>query len=110
MGSDARCQRVCIPSHWTAPIASELDYLTRQNIKSVLLLSVKPEKDPAGFIALEHFAINKDWKTEDIDILRVASEAFSNTLIRENLLEQLRSSLSETENLYSASHQLGFSR
>ena len=86
--------------------SAEKNYLEIQNIKSLLLLAVKNEDKPTGFIALESYAVQKDWKPEEIDILRTASEAFANTLIRENLVNQLRTSLSETENLYSASHRL----
>ncbi len=39
-------------------------------------------------------------------MLRLAADAFSNTIIREDLLGQLQISLDETESLYNASHRL----
>jgi signal transduction histidine kinase/CheY-like chemotaxis protein len=36
----------------------------------------------------------------------VAADALANTIVREDLLEQLQASLDETENLYNASHRL----
>jgi signal transduction histidine kinase/DNA-binding response OmpR family regulator len=88
--------------------ASELEkqWLIANEIQSILILALKRDNKLDGFIALEKHASLDEWKIEEIDILRTASEAFSNTLIREDLLKQLRGSLSETENLYSASHQL----
>jgi signal transduction histidine kinase/DNA-binding response OmpR family regulator len=88
--------------------ASELEqqWLIENEIQSILILAVKRDNKLDGFIALEKHTSLDEWKVEEIDILRTASEAFSNTLIREDLLKQLRGSLSETENLYSASHQL----
>ncbi|PKN99579.1 MAG: hypothetical protein CVU42_07660 [Chloroflexi bacterium HGW-Chloroflexi-4] len=85
---------------------SEKKWLVANQIQSILILSVKRDNKLDGFIALEKHASSEEWKSDEIDILRTASEAFSNTLIREDLLKQLRGSLSETENLYSASHQL----
>ena len=85
---------------------SEQNWMLSNSIQSILILAVKRENRLDGFIALEKHASAEEWKIEEIDILRTASEAFSNMLIREDLLEQLRGSLSETENLYGASHQL----
>jgi signal transduction histidine kinase/CheY-like chemotaxis protein len=84
----------------------EKNWMLSNSIQSILILAVKRDNKLDGFITLEKHTSAEDWKNEEIDILRTASEAFSNMLIREDLLEQLRSSLSETENLYSASHQL----
>ncbi|PKN95072.1 MAG: hypothetical protein CVU45_00880, partial [Chloroflexi bacterium HGW-Chloroflexi-7] len=84
----------------------EKQWLIANDIQSILILAVKRDNKLDGFIPLEKHASVEEWKVEEINILRTASEAFSNTLIREDLLKQLRGSLSETENLYSASHQL----
>jgi signal transduction histidine kinase/CheY-like chemotaxis protein len=84
----------------------EKTFLDSQSIKSVLLLSIKLENKPTGFIALENFISAHDWRREEIEVLRIASDSFNNTLIRERLLSQLQISLDETENLYSASHKL----
>lgn len=84
----------------------EQNWMLSNEIQSILILAVKRENKLVGFIALEKHASAEEWKIEEIDILRTASEAFSNMLIREDLLKQLRGSLSETEKLYGASHQL----
>ena len=84
----------------------EKNWMLANDIQSILILAIKRENELDGFIALEKHTSSDEWKNEEIDILRTASEAFSNLLIREDLLEQLRGSLNETENLYSASHQL----
>lgn len=84
----------------------ERKYLQSQKVESLLLLAVPRGENQIGFIAFENFAEPHDWKKEEIDILRIGSDAFTNTLIREGLLKQVESSLEETEGLYSASHQL----
>lgn len=84
----------------------EKEFMINRQVASVLLLAVKPEGKYLGFIALENFSSEVVWEQEEIDTFRTASEALTNTLIREDLLDQLRRSLRETENLYAASHRL----
>lgn len=84
----------------------EKEFLVTRKVESLLLLAVKPEGKYLGFIAFENFSSKVVWEQEEIDTLRTASEALTNTLIREDLLDQLRRSLRETENLYAASHRL----
>ncbi|MEA5078669.1 MAG: GAF domain-containing protein, partial [Anaerolineaceae bacterium] len=84
----------------------EKKYLQSQNIESLLLLAIPRGENQIGFIAFENFSEAHDWKKEEIDILRIGSDAFTNTLIREELLKQVESTLEETEGLYTASHQL----
>jgi len=88
---------------------AEKSYLQSQQINTLLLLAVPRRDNRNGFIAFENFSANHEWKKEEIDILRIASDALTNTLIREELLKQVQSSLEETEGLYSASHQLALS-
>jgi GAF domain-containing protein len=80
-----------------------------QKIESILLLAIPSGENRNGFIAFENFSTQHQWQKEEIDILRIASDALANTLIREELLKQVQSSLEETESLYSASHQLALS-
>jgi K+-sensing histidine kinase KdpD/CheY-like chemotaxis protein len=87
----------------------ENNYLQSQNISSILLLAIPSAESHISFIAFENFSEKHVWKKEEIDILRIASDALTNTLIREQLLNQVQDSLEETENLYSASHQLALS-
>ena len=88
---------------------AEKVYLQSQKIDSLLLLAIPRGENLYGFIAFENFTSNHEWKKEEIDILRIASDALTNTLIREELLKQVQSSLEETESLYAASHQLALS-
>jgi signal transduction histidine kinase/CheY-like chemotaxis protein len=84
----------------------EKKYLQAQKIESLLLLAIPRGENQIGFIAFENFSEPHAWKKEEIDILRIGSDAFTNTLIREELLKQVESTLEETEGLYTASHQL----
>ncbi len=84
----------------------EKNIMSAQGVQSLLLLGVKPENAPIGYLSIEHFKSEKAWEQEEIDILRTAADAFTNTLIRENLLNQLQTNLTITESLYSASHQM----
>jgi signal transduction histidine kinase/CheY-like chemotaxis protein len=88
---------------------AEKTYLQSQQIDSLLLLAIPRGENRNGFIAFENFSSSHEWKKEEIDILQIASDALTNTLIREELLKQVQNSLEETENLYSASHQLALS-
>ncbi len=85
---------------------AERDFLTSQNILASLLLAVPGKQSVSSFIAFDQLENRRPWLAEEIGVLRVASDALSNTVIREDLLEQLQSSLDETENLYNASHRL----
>lgn len=96
---------------WVSAVAStavgqEKEYLLSQGIQSTLLVAVKEKKSIPSFIAFDDFEKERQWLPEEIGVLRVASEALSNTLTREDLLDQLQSSLAESEGLYNASHRL----
>lgn len=85
---------------------AERNFLTLQGIQSLLLLSIPGGEKTANFIAIATQDRVLDWRPEEVAVLRIASDAYTNTLIREGLLAQLQTSLDETENLYSASHKL----
>lgn len=85
---------------------AERNFLKMQNFQSLLLLAVPREEKTTDFIAFAFSHKSVEWRAEEIAILRIASDAYTNTLIREGLLAQLQTSLDETENLYSASHKL----
>jgi signal transduction histidine kinase/CheY-like chemotaxis protein len=93
----------CTKVNCTEP---EINYLNDHHIESILLIAIKLENDEINFISFENLKTSEVWKPEQIDILRIATDAFNNTLIREGLLDQVQTSLSETESLYSASHKL----
>lgn len=84
----------------------EKQFLIDKTIQSILLFSIRLEDQPVGCIGLVHSSSPMQWKSEQIDILTIATDSFNNTLIRESLLNRVQGSLAETESLYSASHQL----
>ncbi len=86
--------------------APEREYLTFHGISSILLLAVPGKGPTPNFLAFEQYGDSRKWHSEEISTLRVSADALSNTIIREDLLEQLQVSLDETENLYNASHRL----
>ena len=96
---------------WFAGITSEIpapdrEYLQARGISSILLLAVPGKSPVPNFLAFEQYGEQRRWLSEEINILRLAADAFSNTIIREDLLGQLQISLDETESLYNASHRL----
>jgi K+-sensing histidine kinase KdpD/DNA-binding response OmpR family regulator len=88
---------------------SEKKYLQSRDIASILILAISSGGENKSFIAFENYNNKQEWQKEEISILQIASDALANTFIREELLKQVQSSLEETENLYSASHQLALS-
>jgi len=109
-----------IPSEWVDLVlengyyqcsietATDLEkaFLDELKSRSILLLGIHTGDGTPSFLLLEELTYPNIWKPEEINILTIASDAFSNTLLREGLLQQVQTSLDETENLYSASHQL----
>jgi signal transduction histidine kinase/DNA-binding response OmpR family regulator/PAS domain-containing protein len=83
----------------------EREFLRQRGIHSILLLAVPGNRDIPSFIALEQRTA-RAWKNDEIGVLQVAADALANTFVRQDLLEQLRSSLDETETLYKISHNL----
>lgn len=73
---------------------------------NTLMISIPGKGKIPSFIGFEETRLDRKWQPDEINILRVAADAFSNTIVREDLLDQLQSSLDETENLYNASHRL----
>ncbi len=97
---------------WMAPLAPESNNTTsaaffkEQNIQSALVLSVTGSRNVPGLLVFDQIDHPRQWFTEEINILRVAADAISNTYVRENLLSQLQVNLDETENLYRATNRL----
>jgi signal transduction histidine kinase/CheY-like chemotaxis protein len=84
----------------------ERAFLTENNIKSILLFPLRIMDQPTSIIGLISIKNEIDWKSEQIEILSIATDSFNSTLIRENLLNKVQDSLTETESLYTASHNL----
>jgi signal transduction histidine kinase/CheY-like chemotaxis protein len=93
----------CTRSTCTDP---ERNFLVENNIQSIMLYAIRLENQPVGVIGIETVNEESIWKTEQMDVLSIATDAFNNILIRENLLKRVQDSLSETESLYTASHNL----
>lgn len=96
---------------WYASMTSEMpeqerEFLRSQGIRSSLILAVPGKRSIPSFIAFHQLDEDRAWKSEEINALRVAADAISNTFVREDLLEQVQATLDETENLYNASHRL----
>jgi signal transduction histidine kinase/CheY-like chemotaxis protein len=96
---------------WTITQASddaspETEFLNHQHIRSSLLLAVPGASTMPNYIAFDQLSAQQVWQAEDINALRVAADAISNTFVREGLLEQLQLTLDETEGLYKASNRL----
>ncbi len=85
---------------------AERDFLESQGVEASLLLAVQGKQSAPSFIAFEQMDYVRTWQSDEISSLQVAADALSNTIVREDLLDQLQISLDETENLYNASHRL----
>ena len=96
---------------WYSGLTSEMpeqerEFLRSQGIRSSLILAVPGKRSIPSFIAFHQLDSDRVWQSEEIDSLRVAADAISNTFVREDLLDQVQATLDETENLYNASHHL----
>ncbi len=105
-----------LPSHeinsekgWISGALLGSDGANTNPLGSFLFLTVPGKSLWRSYISIEQFGDQRAWQKEEIDILKVAADALSNTIIREGLMDQLQASLDETENLYQASHQLALS-
>lgn len=90
----------------TGESSPEVEFLNTQYIRSTLLLAVTGSSSTPHFLAFDQLGNDRAWLNEEINSLRVAADAISNTFVREGLLEQLQFNLDETEGLYKASNRL----
>lgn len=84
----------------------ELFLLRNQKINSSFKISVSGKNAFPSFLAFEQIAAGRVWQQEEINALQVIADALANTITREDLLQQLQTSLDESEDLYEASHKL----
>lgn len=75
-------------------------------VKSVLQFPISVQQDTPGCIGFEQAGFERTWNSEEIAALQTAASALANTIVRENLFNQLQINLSETEAQYQASAQL----
>ncbi|HPH94487.1 MAG TPA: GAF domain-containing protein [Anaerolineaceae bacterium] len=85
----------------------EKQFLGDAGMYNMLALAVRGRSSQPGFICLDETAKERMWVSEEIDALLMSASAFSNTLIREDLLGQLQVSLNEAERLYTTSRRVG---
>ncbi|NTV37214.1 MAG: GAF domain-containing protein, partial [Anaerolineaceae bacterium] len=85
---------------------AEHDLFSSLGSKSILALGIRGNQATPSLLLFEEHKNKRKWQTEEIDVLQVAADAISSTILREDLLLQVQSSLDETENLYNASHRL----
>ncbi len=84
----------------------EREFFLSLNTGTVLALAISGEHGKPHILLFENAQKDREWRREEISVLQVAADAIANTLVREGLVEQMQSTLEETENLYAASHRL----
>ncbi len=82
------------------------DLLAASEIKSLLALAVTVEDRLPSFLGFAGMREERFLSTDEVSALQTAAAALSNTLARENLLNRVRTALSEQEALYQASAEL----
>jgi len=75
---------------------AERDILTKQDIKSLLLMPVTVGEGIGGFIGFDNITSPGRWLDRDITLLRIASEIIGSSLARKKTEDALR----ESEELY----------
>ncbi len=80
--------------------AREKEILEKQGIKSVLVLPIYIHKKLSGFLGLDNTAAQGSWSCEDLALLQVTAEIFSNAFSRERAEQELKSSESKFRELF----------
>jgi PAS domain S-box-containing protein len=75
---------------------AEKEEFERENIKSILLLAIRIERELVGFIGFDNVASPGTWRAEDINLLSITAEIIGNTIARKRVEDALRTS----ENMY----------
>ncbi len=96
---------------WVARHVADLpspdrEFFSAQNVRSVLVLAVPGRAKLPSLMIFEQVDAAREWQMEEVRVLQIATDALSNTMLRENLLKQVQVSLHDTENLYNLSHNL----
>ncbi|MEQ8225645.1 MAG: PAS domain-containing protein, partial [Candidatus Eremiobacterota bacterium] len=91
---------VYIPNMSEVP--EEAEYLKNSGIYSLISIPIITHNIFTGFIGFENFSSEKEWKEEDIRLLKLIAEIFVNILKRKESEEKLRKSearLSQTQRI-----------
>jgi len=85
-----------------------LHILEAQSIKSILVFPLKnQEKNIFGFIGFDECTTNRNWETDEIELLRIISNMISNTFERVKLQNELKIANSTKDKFFSIiSHDL----
>lgn len=95
----------------TAIMPSPEDELLKSlGIRSFLALLVNNKSQLPSFIGFDEIHYDRPWSTEELDTLQMAAVSLSNTIIREDLLTQLKASLDETTLLFQTSRLISQSQ
>jgi GAF domain-containing protein len=84
----------------------EREFMTALGVRSILQFPVAGQHGAPGCIGFEQIDYERVWSGDEIAALRTAASALANTIVRENLFNQLQVNLSETEAQYQASAQI----
>ncbi|GAB62884.1 MAG: PAS domain S-box protein [Candidatus Jettenia sp.] len=74
---------------------AEKEEFERENIKSMLLLAIRIERELAGFIGFDNVVSPDTWRVEDINLLSITAEIVGNAIARKRIEDSLRMSESE---------------
>ncbi len=84
----------------------EREFMAALGARSVLQFPVAGQHGASGCIGFEQIDFERVWAGDEIAALRTAASALANTIVRENLFNQLQVNLSETEAQYQASAEI----
>ena len=84
----------------------EREFMAALGVRSILQFPVAGQQGAPGCIGFEQIDSERVWTSDEIAALQTAASALANTIVRENLFNQLQVNLSETEAQYQASAQI----
>ncbi len=84
----------------------EREFMAALGARSILQFPVAGQHGASGCVGFEQIDYERVWTSDEIAALRTAASALANTIVRENLFNQLQVNLSETEAQYQASAQV----
>ena len=82
------------------------EFMEALGARSILQFPVVGQQGASGCVGFEQIDYEREWTVDEIAALRTAASALANTIVRENLFNQLQVNLSETEAQYQASAQI----
>lgn len=83
-----------------AEAKNERELFESNNIKSVLMIPLKTNGKPIGFIGFDQVSKVKSWRDEDIALLCIVSDIFGSAFIRKQIKEALIASEEKYRNIF----------